>query len=412
MPRCAPSHLHENALMNDGAEHIVIIGGGPIGLTTALLLDDAGYRVTVIEGRDAAAARADRRLLALSRGTWQVLAPLLPVAPPHARIDTVVVSSAGEFGTTRIDASELDGTSGQPLGVTVHYGTLCDALEQAVTGAQREARIAVVRPARATQVAQRHDSATVTLDDARALAADLVLHAEGGTGTQRSQDHAQSGATDSATDSGWALLAEIQMSGPGAGVAFERFTREGPLALLPAVTGQGRGWSLVWCSDAAGATQRGALGDANFVAALQAAIGPRAARVVSAGPRLAVRLAPQTRAQIHEHRVAWIGNAAQTLHPVAGQGFNLGVRDACALVAALRGRRAQARTDVPAALIDYASNRSIDRRLITGITRWLPAVFATRAWPIALGRSLGLTALDLVPPLRHQWAHLLMFGVR
>jgi 2-octaprenyl-6-methoxyphenol hydroxylase len=195
-------------------------------------------------------------------------------------------------------------------------------------------------------------------------------------------------------------------------VAFERFTREGPLALLPAVTTHGRGWSLVWCSTAVGAAERRALSDADFVAALQAAIGPRAARVLSVGPRHAVRLAPQTRAQIHEHRVAWLGNAAQTLHPVAGQGFNLGVRDACTLVAALGERRAQGRTDVPAALIDYARDRGADRRLITGITRWLPAVFATRAWPIALGRSLGLTALDLAPPLRRQWAHLLMFGVR
>lgn len=406
--------------MHGGAEDIVIIGGGPIGLTTALLLDDAGYCVTVIEGRDAAAARADRRLLALSRGTWQVLAPLLPVAPPHARIDTVLVSSAGEFGSTRIDASEIDSANGQPLGVTVHYGALCDALEQAVASARRQARITVARPARATQVTQRHDSATVTLDDGRTLAAELVLHAEGGASSQGAQDQGQAtpdnsakdSAANSATDSDWALLAEVQLNGPAAGTAFERFTREGPLALLPAVTTQGRGWSLVWCCDAAGAAQRRALGDADFVAALQSAIGPRAARVLSAGPRHAVRLAPQTRAQIHEHRVAWLGNAAQTLHPVAGQGFNLGVRDACTLVAALGGRRVHGRTDVPAALIDYARSRSVDRRLITGVTRWLPAVFATRAWPIALGRSLGLTALDLAPPLRRQWAHLLMFGVR
>jgi 2-octaprenyl-6-methoxyphenol hydroxylase len=409
-----------SALMRDGAEHIVIIGGGPIGLTTALLLADAGYHVSVIEGRDAASARADRRLLALSRGTWHVLAPLLPVAPPHARIDTVVVSSAGEFGTTRINASELDGASGEPLGITVHYGALCDALEQAVGSAERQTRIAVLRPARAIEVTQQNDGAAVTLEDGRSLAADLVLHAEGGAGPQRAENPEQAGAKngtqdgkqDGTLDSGWALLADVQLSGPAAGIAFERFTREGPLALLPTVGPQGRGWSLVWCSDAAAAAQRRALGDADFVAALQAAIGLRAARVLSAGPRHAVRLAPQTRAQIHEHRVAWLGNAAQTLHPVAGQGFNLGVRDACTLVAALRAHREQGRTDVPSALISYGRDRSADRRLITGITRWLPAVFATRAWPIALGRSLGLTALDLAPPLRRQWAHLLMFGVR
>jgi 2-octaprenyl-6-methoxyphenol hydroxylase len=384
--------------MQQDIEQVVIVGAGPIGLTTALLLARADYGVTVIDSRDAAAARADRRLLALSRGTWQVLAPLVPQRPPHARIDTVIVSSAGEFGTTRIDAAEIDGASGEPLGVTAHYGALCEALDAAV-GA-RAAQITVLRPARAATIAQRHDGVTVTLDAGRVLHTGLVLHAEGAPAPTREDGAAR------------ALLADVQLQGPAPGVALERFTREGPLALLPAATPQGRGWSLVWCSDQAAAEQRLGLPDADFIAALQAAIGARAARVVAVGPRAAVKLAPQLRAHIAEHRVAWLGNAAQTLHPVAGQGFNLGVRDACTLVAALRAHRAGGRTDVPAALLAYARARSSDRRLIAGVTQLLPALFSTRAWPVAFGRSLGLTLLDLAPPLRRQWAHMLMFGVR
>jgi 2-octaprenyl-6-methoxyphenol hydroxylase len=398
MPQEAEHVLSEQVV----TEHIVIVGGGPIGLTTALLLARAGYRVTVIEGREAAAARADRRLLALSRGTWQVLAPLLMQNPQHARIDTVLVSSAGEFGSMRIDATEIDAGSAEPLGVTMRYGALCHALEQAIehVPATVPAQIALLRPARAKDIAQRNDAVTVTLDDGRALEAALLLHAEGAPGQPQ------------AANASWALLADVALSGPAPGMAFERFTREGPLALLPAMTDEGPRWSLVWCSGQVATEARRALTEAEFVAALQAAIGMRTARVLAAGARQAVRLAPQMRARIAEHRLAWLGNAAQTLHPVAGQGFNLGVRDACTLLDALRSQRVDSVTAVPSALREYARRRATDRRLITGITNFLPSLFATRALPLALGRSLGLTLLDLTPPLRRQWAQLLMFGVR
>jgi 2-octaprenyl-6-methoxyphenol hydroxylase len=103
-----------------------------------------------------------------------------------------------------------------------------------------------------------------------------------------------------------------------------------------------------------------------------------------------------------------VGNAAQTLHPVAGQGFNLALRDCATLVDCIVASRA----DVPGALAGYARQRRIDRSTIARVTHWLPQVFATRFAPVAIARSLGLTALDLVPPLRNELAHLLMFGVR
>jgi 2-octaprenyl-6-methoxyphenol hydroxylase len=259
----------------------------------------------------------------------------------------------------------------------------------------------VRRPLRVARVEPHVDGVTLHLlaDDGTASTTHVALavHAEGSPSGE-----------GAASATAWALTADLQLLGPAAGDAFERFTREGPLALLPAPSSRGPAWSLVWCMDETAARARGALDDHAFRSALQAAIGPRIAQVSAVGPRRAVPLPQQTRLQIAEQRVAWIGNAAQTLHPVAGQGLNLGLRDAVTLVDALVRERA----DLPAALRAFAQRRQLDRALVSRITRWMPPLFGTRALPVALARSVGLTALDLVPALRREWARLLMFGVR
>jgi 2-octaprenyl-6-methoxyphenol hydroxylase len=384
---------------------IALLGGGPIGLAAAMLLARAGFAPTVFDARPLEAARGDSRLLALSRGTLQLLKPLLGTQMPRmAPILDVHVSSAGDFGATHIGARDFAHdtpsapASPEPLGATVYYGDLVGALAAA---AAAEPGVSVRRPLRVTQVEPHGAGVTLHLqaDDGAASTTDVALavHAEGSPASE-----------GAAPATAWALTADLQLLGPAAGDAFERFTREGPLALLPAPSTRGPAWSLVWCMDEAAARTRGALDDTAFRSALQAAVGPRIAQVGAIGPRRAVPLPQQTRLQIAEQRVAWIGNAAQTLHPVAGQGLNLGLRDAVTLVDALVRERA----DLPAALRSYGQRRQLDRALVSRITRWMPPLFGTRALPVALARSIGLTAMDLVPALRREWARLLMFGVR
>lgn len=427
--------------IHDTRTDIAVLGGGPIGLVTAILLARAGFAPTVYDARPVAAARDDRRLLALSRGTWQVLEPLLGArAPTVAPIVDVHVSSAGEFGTTLLRAADIDRRVPEPLGATVFYGDLVSALAEA---AQAEPGVATRRPQKVARVLQRFDAVdldlelaatgpaapgTDTMADAQALAASstplqpaaLAIHAEGSPGS--AQRNAARGGGHSAADSAaksaansaataWAITGELALRGPHTGTAFERFTREGPLALLPAPAAAGAAgprWSLVWCMDETQAQRRGSLGDAAFADELQRAIGPRIAQVGALSPRRVVPLPQQVRDRIVEHRVVWIGNAAQTLHPVAGQGLNLGLRDALTLVDCLR----DSRDDLPAALTHYARRRAGDRTVVRTLTRWMPPLFATRALPVAMARTLGLTAMDLVPPLRREWARLLMFGVR
>lgn len=380
-------------MSHDG--RIAILGGGPIGLACALLLARRGRASIVADARKLEDALRETRLLALSRGTWQLLDPLLGSAPPRcAPIRAVHVSSAGEFGVTRIEDADFDGA---PLGATVLYGDLLAALATAVAA---QPAIEVVRPRRATEVQQRPNAVHIALDDGSTLQAPLAINAEG----------FQSAASAVREPRDWALLADLTLAGPAPGAAFERFTREGPLALLPtpSTLGGAPAMSLVWCMDGAAAMRRGELPDAAFRDELQAALGTRIGRVERVGPRRRHPLHQQLRERVREHRLVALGNAAQTLHPVAGQGFNLGVRDCATLVDCVAAHD----DDVGAALQDYEARRRVDRQAIAALTRWLPAVFGTRFAPLALARSIGLAALDQSPPLRRQLAYLLMFGVR
>jgi 2-octaprenyl-6-methoxyphenol hydroxylase len=375
-----------------------ILGGGPIGLTCALMLARRGFASCVIDARPLDEAQRETRLLALARGTWQLLDPLLPIgALRTAPIRTVHVSSAGEFGATRLADLDFDGA---PLGATVRYGDLLTALAGA---AAARPEIEVRRPRRVVEVVQRADAAQVALDDGSTLATPLAINAEG-------LRPADAGSDNRTKD--WAVLADVMVSGPSPGAAYERFTREGPLALLPtpapAIGAKGCAMSLVWCMGDEASVRRFAQSSAEFRDELQAALGRRIGRVEEVGPRRRHPLHQHLRSQVREHRLVALGNAAQTLHPVAGQGFNLGVRDCATLVDCI----ATSPADLGAALRNHEIHRRSDRRAIGAITRALPWLFRSAFAPLAVARSLGLAALDQSPMLRRQLAQLLMFGVR
>ncbi len=380
----------------------IIIGGGPIGLLCAALLAQRRFACDLLDARPLDEARRDPRLLALSRGTWEIVAPLLGAdLPPRAPIREVFVSSQGDFGATRIGAGDFHGAE---LGATVRYGDLLAALADRVDALPN---VHVRRPAAAVDVRQRPDGVEVVLADGSALTAELAVHAEG---MAADPQHA---ALPVAVD--WALLADVRLrparSDLPAGAAFERFTADGPLALLPtpAMPGAGtpRDLAMVWCMGEAEARRRESLADEPLLGELQRLLGARIGVVASIGPRRVVPLPRRLGDPVNRHRVVAIGNAAQTLHPVAGQGFNLGVRDCVTLADELVQER-------PAneALARYARRRRADRSAIALLTRALPAVFASRFAPLAVARGVGLSLLDTTPALRREFAQLLMFGVR
>jgi 2-octaprenyl-6-methoxyphenol hydroxylase len=373
---------------------VLILGAGPVGLALALLLARRQVPSRLFDARELDAARADRRVLALSRGSLQTLSALADIPPEIlAPIRTVVVSSAGQFGRAVI---REDDVGGGPLGATIRYG---DLLVPLAAAAAVEPLITIRRPLRIDSVHQRPREVEVETADGECLVAPLAINAEG----LRSPNVEASQA---------ALVADVEVEA-AAGWAFERFTQDGPLALLPVAARAGHStqpMAMIWCMPVAVAGRRHTLSDTEFLAEAQAQFG-KGNRLRSVRSRGRTLLPEQARETLREHRIVYLGNAAQTLHPVAGQGLNLGLRD-CVTLADCIGSAYAAGSDPVEHLADYERRRRVDRAAILALTRSAPALFATRFAPVVLGRSLALTLLSIVPDLRREFARLLMFGVR
>lgn len=375
---------------------IAILGSGPVGCALALALaryaPDPG-RIALMGPLPAtrpAGGTIDPRALALNHGSRQWLEQLGAWPGHWADILSVHVSQAGYLGRTLIDASELDAPR---LGSVVAYDELLDTLQAAV--AQSGVTRVLQRPARP------HPGCPVTLalgdETARAR---LVLLSDGERPQGVARDYDQQ-----------ALLAVVRATAPAARRAFERFTRHGPLALLPHPAG-GALYNVVWCLPPARAQALMALPAAPFDDALRAAFGTRLGRLESIGSRHTFTLELHAGPSLHGTGIAALGNAAQTLHPVAGQGLNLGLRDAAQLAQALAPWLTVPETPVQPILERYACRRRPDRALTLAITDALPRVFATANPLQRHACSLALLALDLCAPLRRPLARHLMQGQR
>lgn len=372
---------------------IAICGAGPVGLALALLLVRRGepaQRIGLIDAKAPEEAAADPRSIALSYGSRQILEEvgIWPVAADAIR--EIHVSRRGHFGRALIRCDEY----GLPaLGYVVRYGELVAALSEAAVSTG----VAMLRPARVSTSRELDNTVELQLADARTVSAQIVVQAEGGVFSEQGakslrRDYAQT-----------AIIAQITTSAPTPQRAFERFTEEGPLALLP----QDDGYAMVWCARPATAARLQALPDRVFLAELERTFGSRLGRFTGITPRIAYPLGLNARPAMTARTVA-IGNAAQTLHPVAGQGLNLGLRDAAVLA------RLLAREATPDMLLRFAQARQSDRSLTIALTDTMARIFASAPdgalSQSALGFSLSL--LDTLKPVRRLLAEQMMFGWR
>ena len=370
-------------------QKIRVVGSGPVALAFAALARRQGIAANAIE-----LARHDgqipsalaQRVLALSQGSWQLLSRFAKL-PPCAPIQQVDVVMNALPGRVRLTASEMQVPA---LGYVVRYATLMHALQQGVQAGGTQAG-SLPSDASAREAASSHDDT-------------IIVHAQGEA----------SGENDELQFEQAALLAEVQFlqnnhsrSGREPLTAFECFTSHGPLALLPLP--EPNRYSLVWCDQPQQTDARAALPGPELAQQLQQAFGWKLGQIQGMTSPQVVPMFRRARRQLVQGRQVWIGNAAQALHPVAGQGLNLGIRDAFELAQQL-GNAHAAGTDMLAALQAYARQRRTDRSLSIGLTDALARMFSLDL--IRPFQSIALGALDLSPNLRRLVASHFMFGWR
>lgn len=379
---------------------IAVIGGGPVGASLALALSGNGLDVRVLESRPADVASKDVRALALSYGSRLLLdrigvwSSLTHVSP----INTIHISQRGSFGRALLRANEMQTPA---LGYVLPYAMLQNTLDAAL----RDSGIGVINGAAVTRLDGADDYAEIAWrssgdNNEQTLRARLAVVADGGRLLAQQyppefHDYGQS-----------ALIAHITCAAPRTDTAFERFTAQGPVALLPYQDG----YELVWTVPHQHAQEMLAWDDALFLERLHEHFGDRVGAFLSVSRRacfpLGLKRAPQLSPMPH---TVLIGNAAQTLHPVAGQGFNMGVRDAWELAqvvldtdpAALGG---------PAMLEDYRKSRRLDRDAGVRFTDSLVRLFSNDLPLLGAGRAAALSALDCLPSAKRFVAKRMMFG--
>ena len=378
---------------------VVIVGGGPVGALAALRLAQAGRDVILVEARAQREPVRDARALALSWYSREqlALAGAWPDSLPATVIDTVHVSQQGGFGRTVLQHDDL----GLPhLGAVIDYPVLTAALADALAASG----VKVLWQTRVEGAQSLSRYATLSLrtpdDTVATLTCRLLVLAEGGALaerlpgiTRRVHDYRQS-----------AVLAEVSSSQPHGNVAYERFGAEGPFALLP----HGERMMLVWTRSHDDAQRLKEADDASVLAEPEKAFGERLGRFDSIGERAVFPLALRQLNRVVSGRVVMIGNAAQTMHPVAAQGFNLGLRDAVGLVDALAGA---ADPGDAAVLRRYSAGRRVDSHAVVGFTHGLIQLFDGHHPLVKALRGVGMSALDALPPARRAFASHLVFGV-
>ncbi len=377
---------------------IAIIGGGPVGAALALALRNSKLKVCVLEARPADSASSDARALALSYGSrllldrlgvWNSLHGISPIRAIH-------ISQKQSFGRAVLRAGELNVPE---LGYVLPYPSLQDTL----TGALQHSDVASIYGASVTQLTDKEDHAVIGYQQdgaERTLHTRLAVVADGGKLLAQQfppdvRDYGQS-----------ALITHITCSAPQADMAFERFTPQGPLALLPFRNG----YELVWTAPHQAAQNMLAWEDAKFLRELHQHFGDRVGEFLSVGKRscfpLVLRRASQQSPMPH---TVLLGNAAQTMHPVAGQGFNMGLRDAWELAREILDAKPE-ELGTDAMLAAYRSDRRTDREAGIRFTDGLVRLFSNDLPLVSAGRAVALTALDCLPFAKKFVAKRMMFG--
>ncbi|TCV84691.1 FAD-dependent monooxygenase [Sulfurirhabdus autotrophica] len=380
---------------------VLIVGGGPVGATLALALKASGLQVMVLEARHDFSRKPDPRTLALSYGSKLILERMgiWSALPQPTSIETIHISHEGGLGRSVLSAEQ----EGIPaLGYVVNYAALDQALHEALL----QSNVHYLTGAQVTQTRATQSYAVADFDFQGAshqVTARLLALADGGrnqSGVSGAERHVRDYRQT-------AVVAQVKTELPHKQVAYERFTPDGPVALLPS----GDGFALVWTATPEAAEAILQLDDTAFMHRLHAHFGDRLGGFVQAGHRASFPLSLSYTKPVTGPRKVALGNAAQMLHPVAGQGFNLGLRDAWELATEIL-HVSPSNIGSAEMLAHYSSKRRMDTAGGILFTDALVRVFSNDNPLLHHSRGAALIGLDLLPPLKSLVARKMIFGAR
>ena len=384
---------------------IVIAGGGMVGASLAVALEPLGLDLVVVEPvarGDAGQPSFDERSTALSRSSqrsFEAMGLWADIVAASTPIQSVHVSDKGRFGFSHIDADEQ---GVEALGYVCINRVLGGVLQGALATANN---VDTLCPARIAAVTSGEDRNVVTVihDDGReeSIACTLLVVADGA----RSQVREMLGIGATYVDyEQTAVIGNVLTELPNHGCAYERFTESGPVAMLPITNGR---TAFVWITETRNAEALLAANDAEFTAKLADAFGTRLGGFSRVGDRSAYPLGLSKALRLTAGRAVLVGNAAHGLHPVAAQGFNLGLRDVAALcdcIADERSRGTEADIGASAVLADYAAWRKPDQDKLVAFTDGLIRLFGSRRPGVRALRNVGMLGFDFLPGVRSAFA--------
>jgi len=396
--------------MSTATTGIVVIGGGPVGATLVLALRQKGIKATLLEARSRGAANEDKRALALSYGSRMILQRLGLWQQLEAKatpINTIHISQRGSLGRSKLKAQDHDLPA---LGYVVAYGDLNAVLDSYLhdsepDGGGGKVNESFIYNAEVTSIVPGEDAANVLYrhgDEHCSLDAALAILADGGRslgdipGLKRESKHYGHDA----------LVSKVKCELAHDNIAYERFTPMGPIALLP--NGE-RDFSLVWTGEQEAIKALLELNDADFLQQLHAHFGDRAGKFLAVEKRLSFSLKLSYLKPVTAPHLVVIGNAAQTMHPVAGQGFNVGLRDAWELAGQVAACPAP-ELGSAAMMMRYQSSRQTDTKRNLIFTDFLVNIFSNDIAGLSALRGMGLGLLDMVQPAKHKLIRKMSFG--
>ncbi len=382
---------------------IGIIGGGPVGMALALALKASGASIIQLEAQDIPDKVADPRPLALSHGSRLILQRLgiWNKLSTNTPINTIHVSNRGSMGRTQLTTKDAGVPS---LGYVINYYDLFQTMHDFLQSSD----ITYLTHARVNQLSTDSQHGTIQYEhegQPKQATVKLLVLADGGKLAEQIED-----ITYQAHDyKQWAIVSNIQAQMRQNGTAYERFTIDGPVALLPS----GNDFALVWTVSPAEVKSILALDDSAFLARLQKHFGDRLGRFTAATTRTGFPLTLKYATSMTAQRTVLIGNAAQTLHPVAGQGFNLGLRDAFELAQEILSSSFHSHAlGSRLMLTRYQKRRQFDSAAGRLFTDSLIKLFAHELSIVRNMSGLSLSVLDCIPPMKRFVARRMIFGAR